>query len=421
MIRYTARIGLITLLALLLALPLYGQETTEEPTVDPNDRVTNGRISYDDTIEDTVTANSIFDRFTFDAREGDFIRAVMVAGDGLVPRLGIADGSGDILVRTDQDTDGTVLDPPEANATVELTLTVPRDGPYALVPGRYDGMDGTSTGSYTLTLERVSSGQFLLDLPEDTFACDGVGTSTSLISIRFQTERGSEAYRISAYGLGELNPVLAVLWNIGDTDVTDCSRDPTTMGGDILALPSGETRTLEGEQPGNAARFELRGTEQIGGITANVGSLDGATGRFVIVVEGFALSEPQQVDAIEVALGPAIADSGVVVYMVKQGRSRIDPVLEARDEVTGASVFCDDAGRVDCDEVRSFDGASVQFSLGEAIIGDRFAAGVVVLPRHNDLNTLELNSRARNATGNYALIIIGELAGESAGPNRPGG
>jgi len=420
MTAHIARMGLLMVCTLLLLTPLHAQEATEEPTADPTDRVTNGRISYAQTVEDTITQNSIFDRFTFDAREGDQIRAVMAAADGLVPRLGIADGSGDILVRSDQDADGSLLDAPEANATIELILTVPGDGAYALVPGRYDGAEGTSTGSYTLSLERVGSAQFLADLPQETFICE-VGEATTLISVRFNAEVDSDEYRISAYGLGGVDPLLAVLWGSGDNELTDCSQDPTTMGGDAVILPTGETFTLEGDQPENAARFALRGGQQIGSVTANVGSIDGAPGRFMIVVEGFSLSQPEQLDSVEIALGPALAENGVAVYMVTTGQNRIDPGLEVRNEVTGEAVFCDDAGRADCTDVRSFVDAGVRFSLGGEVIGDRFTAGVAVVPRHNDLNTLEINSRARNATGDYALVIIGELLSTETGPTRPGG
>ena len=422
MINRHMRTGLILsicLLLLLSAVPTAAQEGTDVPAPTPSDTPTNGNIAFGRPVRDTITEGAIFDRYAFSAFADDEIRAVMTASDGLIPRLGVADSSGTVVLRTDQMVDGTPLDAPEPNSTVELSFTVPEDGNFTLVPGRFGGVDGESTGSYTLELQLVSSQMFLINLPEETFTCDD-RTATTLISLRFSAEANSEAYRISAYGDG-VDPYLAVLWD-NEFDILDCSQDAQTMEGDIVQLPGIEPFTLDSEDPTNAARFTIRGGARIGNVTANIGSIDGATGRFMIVVEGFSLSEARQRDIVEVALGPAIAENGVAVYMVKTGTNRIDPVIEITDEVTGAAFRCDDAGRGDCTAVRSFDGAGVQFTLGDDnVIGDRFSAGAAVVPRHNDLNTIELYSQARNATGSYALVITGELQAVDAGPTRPGG
>ncbi len=398
------RFCVVALCMLLLAVPLHAQEDDEDAT--------QARINIGQTVTDTITDAAIFDRFTFAAVAGDTVRATMAASDGLAPLLGIADGGGDVIVRTDTDANGDPLPPAEPDATVDLTFPIPEDGEYTLVASRMGTDTGTTSGSYTLTLERVED--FMVGVPDETFTCGEV-EATTIVSLRLNAE--SERHRISVYGTDDFQPVISTQW--GSDDIfEDCTTDSGAVGGDVVTFPGADAAiTYEADSP-NAAQFTLQGG-RIGNMIVNIGSVGGGGGRFMIVVEGFAISTRQQSDLIEAYPGPAMVESGFDIYMVKTGVDRLDPQLELRSSDRVDEQICDDAGFTGCESMTPFDGAGTLFSDGQRVLGDRFSAGVRVVAPSDELVAVTFDSRAQNATGSYAVVVTGALAPPMIGPAAP--
>lgn len=376
-----------------------------------DDVATDGFISYGQTVEDTITARSTFDRFTFVANGGDIIRVTMVAADGLAPLVGISDPSRDVIARSDRlNADGEALPDAEVDSTATLEFVVPQAGEYAVVASRVGLADGDTTGSYTLTLERTgtTSADDGPGLQAMDFRCESLVANT-LLTVEFPGRPGDDVYQFSVYGLDGLIPLPDFV--AMDGDAFNCTRDFQKMPGDRYIWPGEDARVVPetGENP-PFAQMGVSGAEILEIITLTLGGLqDAYTGRYMLVIDGLSLALPGEEDAIRVRLGPLAVESTITVYMVAYGRTRIDPVIvyEIDDETT---IVCDDAGGRGCEDVPSFEGAGViQDFYGKAILGDRLDAGFTYAPGTVDPGVLIMSSRNENATGPYAIVIIGEV------------
>ena len=242
-----------------------------------------------------------------------------------------------------------------------------------------------------------------------TFRC-GDHIVTTVTTINFIARPDVEQYRVSVYGLDDFQPVIQV--EAGrDVEVQDCANDSQAMGGDTFTIPDGEATTLsEDEEHLNAAQLTLRG-EGLDQIELTIASIDGNPGRYMVVVDGFRVSIPEDSQQMSVRLGPSTVEGEMYAYMVQGENTRIDPYIEwIAEGIEEPLASCDDAGRRGCEDVPSFDGAGVVQQDDTTIIGDRFSAGVRLAPGNPDSNILEFSSRARNATGEYAVVLIGELS-----------
>ncbi|MBN1963925.1 MAG: pre-peptidase C-terminal domain-containing protein [Anaerolineae bacterium] len=103
-------------------------------------------LSYGSEISGEVQRNDPSNWYVFEAQRGDTIHVTMTAtGGDLVPYFILADINLTDLAWA------TVGDNPAT-----LTYSIPRDGPYSLLVSREDLRDGTTSGSFTLTLEGAS-------------------------------------------------------------------------------------------------------------------------------------------------------------------------------------------------------------------------------------------------------------------------
>jgi len=125
-------------------------------------------------------------------------------------------------------------------------------------------------------------------------------------------------------------------------------------------------------------------------------------------IEGFQIADAFDTDFVSVRIGPLAAEStSMDLYMVAAENSRLDPQVE----LLAAGLVCDDAGRRGCADVPSFNRAGATIHEGEAttIVGDRFDAGLRLNPGSPDPLGIELRAFNGNTTGEYALVVIGEL------------
>jgi hypothetical protein len=379
------------------ALPVLAQSDPNTPTVLD--------IQYDAVVHDTITSAAFYDWWTIEASANDDIVIDMAAGDGLQPLIGILDGSGDLVARSD---DG------EANATVTLEYVIPTAGHYTIVATRVGNADGTSTGTYSLRLRRANSPVVNTDPYQDvTFPCKDQGfEATTAATIAFQEDpTPNMQHRITVYGIDGFRPVIRVNFDGPNAQPFEvCNIDAEFTVGDTFTLPGEDTRTITADNLDTVSQLVLSGAEKMGLITVTIGSKDGQPGRYVAVFEGFAIEPNNDADAFEVRIGPLAAKTtSITAYMVAGDSSRLDPFMTLPE----SGLTCDDAGRGDCSTVASIAHAGVVLHDGGnhtvSYIGDRSDAGILINPGNPDPVGLQLSSRSGDTHGAYALILIGQL------------
>jgi hypothetical protein len=387
---------LYLILIILTAVPVFAQSDDNPTVLD---------INYDDVVQDTITSKSFYDWWTLEASEGDDIVIDMAASGGLAPLIGILNGSGDLVAKSDN---GAV------DSTITLEYVIPSAGHYTIVATRVDNINGTTTGSYTLRLRRANSPIVNVNPYQDvTFPCKDRGfdaTTAATLSIAEDPVPGME-HRITVYGIDGFRPVIRVNFDATNAQPFEiCNIDATYTVGDTFTLPGEETRTITADTLDRASQIVLSGADKMGVITLTIASKDGLPGRYLAVLEGFTIEPKDDRDTIDVRVGPLSAKTtGITAYMVAGENSRLDPFMTLLS--TGQT--CDDAGRGDCSDVPSFAQAGVLLHDGEgntvSYIGDRSDAGLLVNPGNPDPVSLQLTSRNGDTHGSYVLFLIGEL------------
>lgn len=383
---------LFVMMCLLAALPMMAQD---DPMAEA--------ISYDSVVEDDISNEAIYDWWFIEAAEGDIIVANMTGYGGLEPLIGILDPDGTLVGRSDDGTPG---------GKVSLEYPAPTAGLYTIVATRVGNENGTTTGEYELQVRRANTPEVRVNpYQEVVFRCQDYEVTNTVV-LEFADDAPS-FYRISVYGMDGFIPVIRVI--LSGPDITDCSRDSRAMTGDTYTLPGAETVTVP-ENPENAAQLTIGGAQQSGNVTLTIGSKDGATGRYLAVIEGFSITPEDDRDFVRVGQGPKAAGSPLLVYMVSDKATRLDPALSTVDDDEGNSnsTICDDAGRRSCPDVASIDGFELLMTVGDAddvtITGSRFDAGALFPTGDAQrLHSLDLSSFSANTEGGYSLILIGEL------------
>jgi hypothetical protein len=367
---------------------------------------TQATLAFDEPVSDTITNSAIFDVYEFSARQGDVIRAVMTASDGLAPLLGLRGTSGDIIVRSDIDATGNADAPPNGTAIIEYEL--PEDGSYVLVPTRVGTDSGTTTGSYTLVLTLVEEGETdgrSTAYQPVRFRCGSSEYVTAMSLVFGEDYAQSTEYRLVVFGLDGFTPAV----RIGNDAAARCL--------DAAPLDSATLESLGGEpvDPENAAlvayAYAIEVPQQQ--VFVAIGSL--TPGRFVTVLEGSSIAPSGDQDGAMVGIGPLDAADGVLdVYMLRGPASRIDPQLGAA--YSGQTpLICDDAGYGGCDSVPAAAGYALTLDTATRIEGGRLDAGVQLQPGNPSPVALILSS-ANRAQGAYWLIISGQLTASPTDP-----
>jgi hypothetical protein len=374
----------------LMAVPVFAQ-SSETNTVAP--------INYDDIVEDNITDAAFFDWWKVQVTEGDEVVIDMSAAGGLQPLIGLLDVGGDLIARSQ---DGA------ADDTVTLDFVVPSSGEYTIVATRVGNADGTSTGAYSLRLRLANPTVVEVNPYQDvTFRCEDYEVTTAA-TLAFQEDSSPGlVQRVTVYGINGFQPVIRL--NTENPEPFElCNTDAEQAVGDVFTLPDGVEGTVTADNLTSVSQLIVRGADQAGFIKLTIGSKDGTSGRYVVVIEGFSIEPDNDSDAIEVRVGPLAAETTAIqMYMVAGENSRVDPFMTRPD----TEETCDDAGRKGCEAVATFNGSgfTLHEGTGTTIIGDRSDAGLLINPGNPDPVVVTLNSRSGRTHGTYALVFIGEL------------
>lgn len=392
---------LIILLCLGMAIiPTVAQEA------EPTDEVTFFDIFYDSAVRGAITDSTYFDFWRFQASAGDELIVRMKGEDGLAPLIGIAGSNREVIVRSDMDENGVQLPDTEPNSTAELRFTVPIDGEFSVVATRAGRESGATTGSYTLVLTRANSPDIQRNQARQAveFRCDE-DIVTSALNIQLPNPEQPVTYRITVYGFDQFNPAIRVFAGLED-ELEICTTDGSAALGDTLTFWDIPTQTITDDN--QSAQYELNSVGDLGQITFTIASVGGGRGRYLAIIEGLVLTESGQINPIDIQMGAIAVGSPFNIYMVKALDTRIDPFI-AQSLFDGSTLSCDDAGGRGCDTVQSIQNMVITMSDGTTIQGDRFSAGLQIVPEGMELVNLQFLSRSPNATGAYSIVIIGEL------------
>jgi hypothetical protein len=347
--------------------------------------------AYGQQVSGSITDDAFFDHWQLNATAHDRVYVRMTGADGLRPLIGILSGGGNLLARS---ADGA------PNDTVDLSFEVPETALYIIVATRVDNERGTTTGSYTLSVENTNPAPTRDPQYQDvTFAC-GTTEAAAAASIHFsRDDTDNGAYSIRVYGLDGFQPVIRV--QSGSSDV--CASEPADALGDTITLPGEPPITLAQPDLAYTTQYIINAanTPDPASITVTVGSLGGQAGRYLAVIGGFAIEPSSDFDTIEARLAPRPARGNAPLLLYVIGDGRLDPSVIAPDG------RCDDAGRRGCESLPAVAGVGMVFNSGARVIGDRFDAGA----RLTDAapNQLQIISFGSTTHGAYALLLVGAL------------
>ncbi|NDJ77209.1 MAG: hypothetical protein GYB65_13225 [Chloroflexi bacterium] len=228
-----------------------GQYSLTLNTALPPDVVTQ-RIAYDSApVGSVLNDQTPFERWTFEGEMGDVvtIRATATGGN-LDPVIRVYDATGTLLEIND-DTD---------MLSSESTITLPVDGPYEVVVERYGGALGSTSGNYSLLVNRVYRSA-PVELDRLLIYGDRVtGSVDSENRSEFWTFAGEQDDTISAkiqYPRDD-QPLQLILRDPAGAELIVGTRTVGDVDIDGYALPASGFYTLEVRRPGDAQeRYSL--------------------------------------------------------------------------------------------------------------------------------------------------------------------
>lgn len=405
----------VFLFVLLTVGVVSAQDAPPMPT--PSDELTVAPISFDQVVADTITQNAIYDWWQLNLQADDVIVVEMQAFQGLSPLIGILDPNNELVARSDTDR------PPEPNTLAVVQYRAEQAGLYTISATREGNAAGTSVGVYQLRVSKVNLiPERINDLAPVEFRCEEK-VATNVLMLSFQEEVPDtitdpsgyrEFYRLSIYGQNEFAPLILADADLVDTGRLDCDNDAGAVVGNTYTLPGEQTITLTEAEKSHSAQLSLQNSslsDEFGEVRFTLGSLNAATGRYVVILEGLKLEDANDIDTLIVRSGPLASEIPITVYVVGENPGRLDMSLQAYAENFTLIAACDDAGRSDCADVPAFVGAGATFLAGNTptIIGDRFDAGIRLPVGSTDPIMVEISSGDTGTRGTYTVFIIGEL------------
>lgn len=167
------------------------------------------------------------------------------------------------------------------------------------------------------------------------------------VEIQVIQMRAGFTYTATVIGLGDFDPILAVLDPNGRGLCADDVREAASYNVD---LPT--TGAVRGNNLASQVRFDQRTGRNMADVSLVVGSVNNMPGEFVLILEGMAATAADGAgDPFGVRLTPDMIASGIPlsVYMVAVTNS-VDPFMAMidadynyREDVDGNTIYCDDA------------------------------------------------------------------------------
>lgn len=386
-------------------------------------------IEYGQSATGRLDANTFAVAYCFTGEAGDTVVIEAEATSGnLDTFLVVTDPAGETILAENDDIDST-------NTDSQITYTLPESGMYLILVSRFGGEQGTSSGRFRLALSSSSSGGGLgssgTPVPvEDkiadpsevvTITCDTGEVLYGGVQFTFININPGFSYTVTVFGLDDFDPVVAVETEPG---IGRCNDDDARAAGSFVAVP-GEGSLIANRRTAQV-RFSL---PRNGSPVITVGSFNGQGGRFVMVIEGLAISPATEADGFILRVPEAITDEPLSVYMISRFVD-LDPYLQVAsgpglnqafdsdgylnpDFIDYDNVFilaeCDDAGQGTCAETPALPGGGVAISNGSDYVTGRVDAGIQGTPETSDPFLFVFSSYQGRTRGTYAIVVMGAV------------
>jgi microcompartment protein CcmK/EutM len=179
-------------------------------------------------------------------------------------------------------------------------------------------------------------------------SCDSGVSFDNGVEIIVNSMRAGFTYTATAIGVGDFDPVLAVLDSSGNGLCTDNAREASGYSVDLPTsglVPSSNTSAQ--------VLFSQTSGQNMADVSLVVGSVGNSSGQFVLILEGMAATSADgSGDPFSVRLTPGMVASGVplTVYMISVTDAldpliaRIDSDFNVVNDTNGNAIVCDDAG-----------------------------------------------------------------------------
>lgn len=228
------------------------------------------------------------------------------------------------------------------------------------------------------------------------------------------------SYRVTAIGIDEFDPVVAV---ISEPGVGECNDNVGGLGGSQVAVPGVgfvEANDLSAQM---TARTSLN---QFGDIEIVVGGIVGSTGQFAAVIEGFRVNPSTEFDQLLVSVPGAAVNETLGVFMI--GRTdALNPFVRLYDSsIVGSGTIdfssasplatCDDGGTETCPTTPTLNGGGAALETGTVYIADGLDAGIIYTPRTTSPLLYTLGSSEGASSGDYIVVITGTAPGDPDDP-----
>lgn len=179
-------------------------------------------------------------------------------------------------------------------------------------------------------------------------SCDSGVSFNNGVEIIVNSMRAGFTYTATVIGLGDFDPILAVLDTSGRGLCTDDSREASAYA---VNLPT--SGFVPAANTSAQIRFSQTSGRNMADVSLVVGSVGNTAGQFVLLLEGMAATSADGAgDPFSVRLTPGMVASGVplTVYMISVTDaldpliSRIDADYNVLNDTNGNPIYCDDAG-----------------------------------------------------------------------------
>jgi len=191
------------LIVLLLALPVFAQEQTETP------EVSGTSFSYGTPVNGTLNNATPNTTYVFGGLRGDVIAIDLTVTSGdLDPMITLMDSQGNVLALSD---DAAVAGRGSRDLHLD-SLHIPRSDQYSLVVARFGYSLGTTSGGYTLAVDRIgvsSASGSALRYGDSVY--NTITDSTPQVYYSFKAARGDVISVRMQRASGDLDPALQLV------------------------------------------------------------------------------------------------------------------------------------------------------------------------------------------------------------------
>lgn len=275
------------------------------------------------------------------------------------------------------------------------------------------------TLSFFSTLQAAPNLQLIPDEQRDrTFVvmCEDGRQLVAGLKITFLDAQPGVSYQITAMGIEDFDPVIAVVTEPG---VGECNNNEPDSIGSQVAVPgigfleaSAATAQLDATAPRSASET----------LEVLVGGYAETSGRFAVAIEDFDITTPDEVNRFLVQVPSASSREPLGVFMI--GRTNdLNPYLtlvtdlqQYADpfdvEAVTPTQVCDDSANATCVTTPAMEGGGVIIENGQTFVADNLDAGIIRAPGSNDPILYNFSSAAGESIGDYSIVMTGTAPGD---------